>query len=101
MRKSKIGSIIIKKFRLTLSKENVVKRGNILKRDFSLININEKLVSDITYIHTLRDVWCYLASVMDLHSKNIIGYSFSRTLTTDLIIKALENAYYSQKPKIE
>lgn len=36
---------------------------------------------------------------MDLHTKKIVGYSFFRTMTTDLIIKALEeNAYYSQKP---
>lgn len=35
---------------------------------------------------------------MDLHTKKIVGYSFSRTMTTELIIKALENAYYTQKP---
>src|SRR5690625_7739467 len=45
-----------------------------------------------------RDGWCYLASVIDLHTKKIIGYSFSRTMTTELITKALENAYHTQKP---
>lgn len=35
---------------------------------------------------------------MDLHTKKIVGYSFSRTMTTELIIQALENACYTQKP---
>jgi len=35
---------------------------------------------------------------MDLHTWKIVGYSFSRTMTTELIIQALENAYYTQKP---
>lgn len=57
----------------------------------------EKWVGDIPYIHTLKHGWCYLASVMDLHSKKIVGYSFGRTMTTELIIKALENAYRTQR----
>ncbi|MCQ6274874.1 IS3 family transposase [Bacillus sp. V3B] len=67
-------------------------------RDFSTKTINEKWVADITYIHTLREGWCYLAFVLDLHSKKIVGYSFSRTMTTDLVIKALDNAYQTQQP---
>src|SRR5699024_1077582 len=55
-------------------------------------------VGDINYIYTLCDDLCYLTSVMDLHTKKIVGYSFSRTMTTELIIKALENAYHTQKP---
>ncbi|WP_301264768.1 hypothetical protein [Priestia megaterium] len=42
---------------------------NLLKRDLSTQTINEKWVADITYIPTVRDGWCYLASVLDLHSK--------------------------------
>ncbi len=60
--------------------------------------INEKWVGDITYIHTLGHGWCYLASVLDLHTKKVIGYSFSRSMTVDLVKKALENAYLTQKP---
>ncbi len=98
MKKAGIQSIIVKKFRPTPSKENVVERDNILDRDFSTSKINEKWVGDITYVYTLRDGWCYLASVMDLHSKKIIGHSFSRSMTTDLIAQALENAYHTQRP---
>ncbi|OXB93647.1 hypothetical protein B9L23_01310 [Parageobacillus galactosidasius] len=53
----------------------------------------------MTYIHTIKDGWCYLASVMDLHSKKIIGYSFSRNMTTELVMKAFDNAYSTQQPK--
>src|SRR5699024_4723899 len=85
MREAGIRSITKKKFRPTPSKEHVVELENIIKRDFSTTTINEKWVADITYIHTFKDGWCYLASVMDLHSKKIVGYSFSRAMTTDLV----------------
>jgi putative transposase len=39
-----------------------------------------------------------LASVLDLHSKKIVGYSFSRSMTSELVIEALRNAYTAQKP---
>ena len=98
MKKAGIKSITVKKFRPTASKHNVEERENIIMRDFSTTTINEKWVGDITYIHTLRHGWCYLASVLDLHSKKVIGYSFSRSMTTELVKKALENAYVTQKP---
>src|SRR5699024_9422063 len=98
MREAGIRSITKKKFRPTPSKEHVVELENIIKRDFSTTTINEKWVADITYIHTFKDGWCYLASVMDLHSKKIVGYSFSRAMTTDLVEKALDNAFYTQQP---
>jgi integrase family protein len=39
-----------------------------------------------------------LASVLDLHSKKIIGYAFGKRMTDDLVVKSLKNAYYSQYP---
>src|SRR5699024_4168204 len=98
MKKAGVRSIVVKKFRPTPSKEKVIECDNLLERDFSTKTINEKWVGDITYIHTLRDGWCYLASVMGLHLKKIVGYSFGHQMTTELVIKALENAYYIQRP---
>lgn len=46
----------------------------------------------------MKDGWCYLASVLDLHSKKIIGYAFGKRMTKDLVVKALKNAYCSQSP---
>nr|WP_205001934.1 IS3 family transposase [Scopulibacillus daqui] len=99
MKKAGIRSIISKKYRPYSSKQKVEEQENLLEQDFSTSSINEKWVADITYIHTIKNGWCYLASVMGLHSKKVIGYSFSRTMTTDLVIKALDNAYAIQSPK--
>jgi len=98
MKKADVWSITVKKFRPTPSKEKVVEREDILDRNFSTKRINEKWVGDITYIHTLKHGWCYLASVMDLHTKKIVGYSFGRSMSTELIIKALKHAYHTQQP---
>ena len=64
---------------------------NVLKRDFSTSTINQKWCTDITYIHTIKDGCTYLASVMDLHSRNIIGYAYGKFMTTDLALKARNN----------
>ncbi|PFE03384.1 IS3 family transposase [Bacillus cereus] len=98
MKKENIRSVILKKYKPHSSNSIVEERINLLEQDFSTTTINEKWVTDITYIHTQKDGWCYLASVMDLYSKKIVGYSFSRNMTTNLVVKALENAYYAQKP---
>ncbi|MCR2043040.1 IS3 family transposase [Anaerosalibacter massiliensis] len=98
MSKFGIKSIVCKKFRPFSSRNKVESRQNIINRDFSTTGINQKWVTDITYIHTIKDGWCYLASVMDLNSRKIVGYSMSKNIDTTLAIKALENAYKLQKP---
>ncbi|WP_147589591.1 DDE-type integrase/transposase/recombinase [Clostridium paraputrificum] len=55
--------------------------------------MNDKWVGDITYIHTLKDGWTYLASVMDLHSKKIINYAYGKSMATDLVLTALKNVH--------
>ena len=62
-------SITAKKYRPHSNKKVAEDSENVLKRNFTTTSINQKLVGDITYIHTSRDGWCYLASVLDLHSK--------------------------------
>ncbi|WP_435799593.1 IS3 family transposase [Peribacillus asahii] len=98
MRQAGIRSTIVKKYRPTPTQGLVEERENHLNQDFQTTSINEKWVADITYIHTLRDGWCYLASVLDLHSKKIVGYKFSRQMTVELVKQALENAILSQDP---
>jgi len=99
MKKSDIRSIVKKRYKPYPSKEKVVQRDNLLNQDFTTHTLNEKWVADITYIHTLKDGWCYLASVMDLHTHKIVGYSFSKSMTTDLVIQALANACHTQQPQ--
>lgn len=88
-----IHSIAIKKYRHFSDKHKVAEKANILKQDFTVTAINQKWCTDITYIHTQKDGWTYLASVMDFYSKKIIGWSYGTSMTTDLAIKAVENAY--------
>ncbi|RBP87600.1 hypothetical protein DFO70_11822 [Cytobacillus firmus] len=76
MKKAGIRSITQKKYRTSSSKHTVEKRENLLEQDFTTETINEKWAGDITYIKTLRDGWCYLASVMDLHSKKLLVIHF-------------------------
>ncbi len=87
-----IHSIVVKKFRYYTDKSSLEERTNIINRDFTTTGINQKWCTDITYIHTIQDGWTYLASVMDLFSKKIIGYSYGKTMDTDLATKAVENA---------
>lgn len=98
MKQLNIHSIVIKKFRPAKACKKVVERTNLIKQDFTASKINEKWVGDITYIHTLKDGWCYLASVMDLHTRKIIGYSFSKKMDSSVAIAALKNAYDLQQP---
>jgi putative transposase len=91
-------AITVKKYKPHSNKKVAEGLENVLKRDFTTTSINEKWVGDITYIHTIKDGWCYLASVLDLHSKKIIGYAFGRRMTNDLVVRSLKNAYYSQSP---
>jgi len=55
MKKLGIKSITIKKYRPTSSKRKIEEQENVLKRDFQANTINEKWVTDITYIHTVKD----------------------------------------------
>lgn len=75
-----------KEIQATSSKHKIVEQENVLKRDFQTKNINEKWVTDITYIHTIKDGWCYLASIMALYSKKIIGYAISKFIDTTLAL---------------
>lgn len=98
MKKEGIQSTIVKKYRPTTSSGHIEDRENLLEQDFDTTTINEEWVADITYIHTLKDGWCYLASVLDLHTKKIVGYSFSKSMTTELVLQALKNAIDVQQP---
>lgn len=89
-------AVVFKRFRPQRSKSNDEALPNLLEQDFSAKAINQKWVGDITYIHTLRDGWCYLASIMDLASQKIVGYEFSRSMDASLVVKALRKAMFNQ-----
>lgn len=94
-----IHSITVKKYRPTkASKERVEERTNLLNQDFFTTSINQKWAADITYISTAKDGWTYLASVIDLYSKKIIGYTYAKQMTTEIVRSALDSAIQNQQP---
>ena len=58
---------------------------------------NEKWVSDFTYIET-RQGWLYLAVVLDLYSRRVIGWSMHATMDTELVAAALRMALHDRQP---
>jgi transposase InsO family protein len=64
---------------------------HLLQRDFSPQGLNRVWTSDITYIWT-RSGWCYLAIILDLFSRKVIGWSVSAKPDTALVIAALSQA---------
>ena len=97
MKENQIKSIIHKKFR-NYNKSDDIKEAarNILKRNFDTEKLNEKWVSDITYIWTRKDGWCYLSSIMDLHSRRIISHKVGKFMDIKLVIDTLKMAIYKR-----
>ncbi len=71
---------------------------NILGQNFGAENPNEVWVTDITYIRTLEG-WLYLATVMDLFSRKVVGWSAGRNITKELVLKALRMAITTRQPE--
>jgi putative transposase len=70
---------------------------NLLDRAFTAEKPNQKWTSDITYIRT-KEGWLYLAVVLDLFSRRIVGWAMSKRITSDLVTNALEMAIEQRKP---
>jgi putative transposase len=70
---------------------------NVLDQRVDGWRVNQAWVADITYIST-SEGWLYLACVMDLASRRIVGWSMSERITADLVCQALKSAYWKRKP---
>ena len=87
-----------RKFKVTTdSNHNNPIAPNLLQREFSVISPNTAYVGDITYIPT-REGWLYLAVVIDLFSRAVVGYSMGSRMTTNLVNNALLMALWKRKP---
>ncbi|NOQ17410.1 MAG: IS3 family transposase [Methyloprofundus sp.] len=73
---------------------------NLLARQFNPPEPNQTWVSDITYIRT-HEGFLYVATVMDLFSRRIVGWSMDKVMDKHLVIKALLMAVYQRQPKSE
>lgn len=85
------------KINTTDSNHNLPIALNILNRDFYASAPDEKYVGDITYIPT-NEGWLYLATVIDLYSRKIVGWSMDDNMKTSLVNDALNMAIKNRKP---
>lgn len=97
MSKYGIEAKIFRRYRNTTNSEHKREKSeNILGREFNRQRSNEVWTSDITYIRT-SEGWLYLAAVIDIYSRKIIGWQLDKNLNSDLVEKALENALMDRR----
>jgi len=98
MRKNGIKAKTKKRFKVTTnSKHNHPIAPNLLNQDFTAYNPNQIWVSDITYIWT-REGWLYLAVILDLFSRRIVGWAMSNRLGQELVLNAFQQALWHRRP---
>ncbi len=93
-------SRICKSFSPTTTKSDPSKRPakNVLDRVFTAERPDQKWVTDITYLPS-SEGWVYLATVVDLFSRKVVGWAMSDSLATPLVSEALRNAIESRRPQ--
>ena len=92
MREMGLQGVVTRKFRVTTnSNHNHSIAKNRLDRDFTASQPDKKWVTDITYIWTAEG-WLYLAIVMDLYSRRIVGWAVADHMKTELCMQALHMA---------
>ncbi len=98
MRVNGIVAVQKRKFRLTTnSKHDYPVWPNILNRNFVVKKPNAVWVSDITYVWTFEG-WLYVAAVLDLFSRGIVGLAMDKTIADTLIMQALRQAILRRDP---
>lgn len=98
MRQNGIQVVPKRKFRVTTdSKHSLRVAPNLLNRDFTAATPNTVWVGDITYIWT-RQGWMYLAVLLDLYSRRVVGWSLRNTLHEELVLETLQRAFALRRP---
>lgn len=94
MRRQGLRAKAAKKFKATTnSKHNLPVAPNLLQQDFTATAPNQKYVGDITYLWT-DEGWLYLAVIIDLYSRLVVGWSMSERMTAQLVCDALKMAMW-------
>jgi len=98
MKKHGIRAKTKRKFRVTTdSKHDLPVAPNLLKRNFSPEKPNQTWAADITYVWT-REGWLFLAVIVDLFSRQVVGWSLDKTMTRELVCSALRQACFRRQP---
>jgi len=83
--------------RTTIAEPEHPKADNVLDRQFSVESPDSAWAGDITYLWT-REGWLYLAVILDLFSRRVIGWAVSFSLSQELAIRALDRALFERAP---
>lgn len=98
MREHQLRPVWKRKFvHTTNSKHDLPIAANILERQFDPAAANRAWVADITYIRTRRG-WLYLAAVLDLYSRKVVGWAMAPNMPAELVCSALQMAIAQRQP---
>ena len=100
MRINNLHAIGKRRFRITTtdSRHNLPIAANVIDRNFGALAPNQQWLADITYIFTAEG-WLYLAAVLDLYSRKIVGWAMRDHMRTELPLAALTMAIQRQRPQ--
>ena len=99
MAQNGLRSKVRRKFRNTTdSNHDLPVAPNLLGQNLEVMATDRVWVADITYVPT-REGWLYLASIMDLASRSIVGWSMAATMKVELVLDALRMAIARRRPK--
>lgn len=98
MRQNGIRVVRSRKFKRTTDSDHAFNIApNLMQQDFSASGPNQKWAGDITYVWT-REGWVYLAVIIDLFSRRVIGWAISNRIKQDLAIRALNMGIALRRP---
>jgi putative transposase len=98
MKKAGVSAKMPKKFKKTTdSRHKLPVAPNLLNQQFQVDRPNKVWCSDITYLWTLEG-WLYLAVIIDLYSRKVVGWALDSQMKIALVQEALRMAYWRQKP---
>lgn len=99
MRAYSIVAKMKKKFKITTkANPNEIAAPNLLNQNFVAAEPNKRWVADFSYVNT-KEGWLYVAAVMDLFSRRIVGLAMSDRMKDDLVITALQQAFIHRHPE--
>jgi putative transposase len=98
MREAGIRSQTKKAFKVTTKAGGLTEAEDLVQRHFQADEPGRVWVSDITYIRT-KERWLYLAAVLDLHNREVVGWALERRVGQELVLSALNQALLRHPPE--
>ena len=89
------GAVRGRRFKTTIADDGAARPADLVKREFVATRPNQLWVADLTYVATWRG-FVYVAFVIDVFARHIVGWRVSSSLRTDLALDALEQALYAR-----